>query len=1498
MPLAASLKLLRGRTRGSSFLLLALAVHTLAMAQSPVVYVPSMTTLAGNGTAGFAGDNGPATAAQLSAPGNVVYDAAGNLYIADTANNVIRKISAAGVITTIAGTGGTAGFSGDGGPALSALLNAPNGLAVDASGNLYIADTGNARIREITLPAGTINTIAGNGTKAVYTANGPALTSPLDGPNEIALDAAGNVYIADSTSNRCLEYVKSSQQLILFAGASNAGGGPSGDNGQATAAKFTGPRGVATDNAGNVYLVDKAHSQVRKVNIASGIITTVAGNGTAGFMGDGAAATAAELDAPTGAFVDANGNLYIADAGNNRIRLVSAATGFISTIAGNGTAAYTGDGGAPTSASLSLPSGVAVSPASGQIAIADTTNNAIRGISALSGAYPTTLVGANSSSQNVSANITTATTLQSYQVNPAAPKDFIGGTLTGCTVPATETAGTTCVLPVAFTPTAPGPRISQVIARDASGNQYNFPLYGVGSAPAAALGSGTFSVIAGTASAGYSGDGGAATSAQLNAPLGTAFDATGNLYIADSINNVIRSITPSGTISTFAGTGLAGYTGNGGAASKATLSAPSAVALDDSGNVYIADTANSAIRQVSALNGTITTVAGTGTAGYSGDGGAASAATLRMPAGIVVDSFGNLYIADTANNVVREVVNGTITTIVGTGATAGALASPTGLAIDASGNLYIADTANNAVRKWSNGTLTLVAGTGVAGSSRDGGPATSARLNSPTGVAVDAAGDLYIADSGNQRVRSVSAQSSVISTVAGTGTAGSTGSGGAATAAQLNTPTRVTLDSAGRVYIADTANNRIARIDSAVPAFAFGSVNVGTQTAPQTAVLTNFGNLNLAISALTIPAGFTQTASGGTDCTATSTLTPGGACMISVVFQPAAKQGYSGNVTITDNALNNASSMQSFAVSGLGTIPSVPTTITIKAGNIQTTNPLAPFATPLQVVITDQNGVAVSGVSVTFNTPATGATGTFTGATNIAIVTTDATGTATAPTLTAQATLGQFSVSAAVAVIPTAATFTETIAGKPSVRLAVSLSPSTSPQTYGTAVTLTASLTPATFNGSVPSGTITFLDAGTSIGTATLNNATASLTITPPATSTTAHMYSASYSGDANFSASTNANTVALAVNPLSITATATPVTTVYSPLAAPSPAVSLTGTLNGVLPADQANVTATYTSAGLKFTSGMIAGTSVVGVYPITAILVSNATANNYMLASTSGQVTITKAGTVDVLTTSNATPGQGSAVTFTATITSLTTGTPTGSVSFYSGATLLGTSALNTGVATFTTSALLLGSDAIASAYSGDTNYTASSSPAVNVVVSVPGFSLTSTNASVSVAQGDSAYLPLTLSTVGSFTGTVNLTCSGLPANAACIFVPASYTTSATVASVPGIVQLVTAGPGTVIGSIARPSNAVSLAGMFVLPGICSLCLFWRRRSARLLGSLALTFAIAAITCLSGCGSSSPTPAASLLTPTGTSTVVITATSGSITSTFNVTLNVTAVR
>ena len=610
-------------------------------------------------------------------------------------------------------------------PGTSASLgpNVPQYIAADRAGNLFFVDQ--STVLRLDVVTGISTLVAGNGMPGFSGDTGPAGNSQLGGPRGIAVDSAGNVYIADTYNNR----VRKVSNGVITTVAGNGTPGFSGDNGPATSAQIAQPFGLAVDSAGNLYFPDHVHDSIRKVS--GGVITTVAGNGTFGYSGDNGPATSAQLGGPYGVAVDTAGSLYIGDAVNNRVRKVS--NGVITTVAGNGMIGFGGDNGPAANAQLSYPYGVSVD-AAGDLYIADSNNYRIRKVA-----------------------------------------------------------------------------------------------------------NGVINTVAGNGTTGFSGDNGPATSAQLQ-PFRVAVDSAGSLYIADSPNHRIRKVS-NGVITTVAGNGMPGFSGDDGPATSAQLNYPYGVAVDASGNVYIADTFNDRIRKVS--GGVITTVAGNGTEGFGGgDNGPATSAQLYYPSGVAVDAAGNLYIADTESSRIRKVANGVITTVAGGSAASPGdyLSFPEGVAVDSAGNLYIADTENNRIRKVSNGVITTVAGNGTYGFSGDNGPATNAQLNYPSGVALDSAGNLYIADAANDRIRKVS--NGAIVTVAGNGGYGFSGDGGPATSAAFEDPHGVAVDSAGRVYVADHANGRIRVLTPTGPPCTYsvspttlqapasgGSVTVGIQTA-------------------------------------------------------------------------------------------------------------------------------------------------------------------------------------------------------------------------------------------------------------------------------------------------------------------------------------------------------------------------------------------------------------------------------------------------------------------------------------------------------------------------------------------------------------------------------------------------------------------------------------------------------------------------------------------
>jgi trimeric autotransporter adhesin len=769
------------------------------------------------------GVGGPGTATKVSLDPCGVTWAGGFLYAADNGGSV-RKVGPTGNLTTPAGTE-TVGPLGDGGAATRASLDGACGLAVDHSGNLLIADSGHERVRVVAaatgtfygqaMTAGRIYTVAGDGTKGFSGDGGPATSAELSGPAGVAVDGAGNLVIADWGNHRVRVvavatgtfYGQAMTAGDIYTVAGDGKAGFSGDGGPATSAELSlpeGMEGVAVDGAGNLVIADWGNHRVRVVAAATGTfygqamtagdIYTVAGDGTSGFSGDGGPATSAELSLPTAVAVDGAGNLVIADYSNARVRVVAAATGTfygqamtagdIYTVAGSANGGSSGNGGPATSARLRFPEGVAVDGA-GNLVIADTGNSWVRVVAAATG----TFYGQAMTAGDI------------YAVAGAGISEYSfsgdGGPATSAQLRNPEGV-------------AVG-RAGNLAIADTFNNRVRVVAVATGTFYGRAMTAGRIYAVAGGNKSGFSGDGGPATSAELFDPEGLAVDRAGNLLIADSQNERVRVVAAAtgtyygqamtaGDIYTVAGGGT-GYlgVGDGGPATSAELSLPAAVAVDGAGNLVIADTAHYRVRVVAVETGTfygqamtagdIYTVAGDGTRGFSGDGGPATSAELDNPDGVAVDGAGNLVIADSQNNRVRVVAAAT-GTFYGQAMTAG--------------DIY------------------TVAGDGTAGFSGNGGPATSAELDTPGGVAVDGAGNLVISDSGNNRVRVVAAATGTfygqamtaghIYTVAGDGTGGFSGDGGPATSAEFNGPGEVAVDGAGNLVIADTGSYRVREV--------------------------------------------------------------------------------------------------------------------------------------------------------------------------------------------------------------------------------------------------------------------------------------------------------------------------------------------------------------------------------------------------------------------------------------------------------------------------------------------------------------------------------------------------------------------------------------------------------------------------------------------------------------------------------------------------------------
>lgn len=685
-----------------STLLLALLYAGMTFCQTLPTY--TVSTFAGSAPLG---DGGPAASATLRWPSSMVFDNAGNLYVADEGNASIRKITPDGTISTIAGTG-TTGFSGDDGPAEQAQLSAyVNGLALDSSGNIYISDAGNNRIRMVS--HGAISTVV----------DGSALPVPETqmGFNGIALDSQDNLYIVDNTYNQIFCIAQDGTFAVI---AGNGATGNTGDGGPATQAAFVNPQSLYIDSAGDIYVVDSGANRIRKITPDRNI-SDFAGTGKAGYSGDGGPAVKAQLNYPLALTPDAAGNLYFLDTANYLVRRIGT-DGNISTVAGTGNSVRYGDGRIATQAGFGGLQGLAVTP-SGDLYIAD-FDSGIRAVPAATGIINT-----------------------AYGQLHFTPDGS----------PASNTLFN---LPYALT-------------SDGQGNLYFgdwFRIRKIDSNGILTTVAGSISTITGGVNATNTGDGGPATAATMSRPYGVVVDKVGNVYFGsyDGSSSLVRRVDTKGIISTVAGGGKS--LGDGGPATAASFGgAIFGMAFDAAGALYISDTINHRIRKMTP-DGTISTFAGTGTAATNGNGGPATSASIQ---------------------------------------------SPRGLAFDAAGNLYFADFAANRVRKISpDGTITAVAGNGTAGDSGDEGPATSARLYAPFGVAVDSAGNVYIAEWQGDRVRVVTPDGIIHSIASGNpvdlpSTGSFSGDGGPAIGADYCNLSSLAVDSAGKIYVLDTYNERI-----------------------------------------------------------------------------------------------------------------------------------------------------------------------------------------------------------------------------------------------------------------------------------------------------------------------------------------------------------------------------------------------------------------------------------------------------------------------------------------------------------------------------------------------------------------------------------------------------------------------------------------------------------------------------------------------------------------
>ena len=740
-----------------------------------VVSSATVSTLAGS--TAYGSTDGTGAAASFNYPKGIAVDGAGNIYVADKQNNKIRKISATGVVTTLAGSG-TAGATDGTGTAAS--FDNPSGVAVDAAGNVYVADTYNNKIRKINA-SGVVTTFAGSGSYGPT--DGIGTDASFSYPSSVVVDAAGNVYVADSENHK-IRKITAAGEVSTWAGNGSVGS----TDGIGTNARFYFPSGIAVDAAGNVYVADGFNHKIRKIS-PTGFVTTLAGIGIAGAK-DGTG-TAASFSYPYGVAIDMTGNVYVGDTSNHKIRKIST-VGVVSTLAGDGLiGAADGNG---TASGFHSPWSLAVD-GSGNLYIADFENHKIRKITSYGYSINPTLplgLSFDESTGVISGTPTVASPITNYTVT-ASNGDG-------------KSTTTISLAAVNFSP----PNISYASPQSYPVGTAITPLTPTNTG-GAVVSSATVSLLAGKTP----GQDGTGTDAVFSYPRGVAIDATGNVYLADTENHKIRKITPEGVVTTLAGGGAAGATDS--TSNIATFNNPNGVAIDAAGNVYVADTGNHKIRKITPA-GVVTTGAGSGSAGATD--GTGNAATFYNPTGVAVDAAGNVFVADSYNHKIRKInAAGVVTTWTGSGSagatdgigTAASFYFPMGVTVDATGNLYVADNGNHKIRKITPaGVVTTWAGSGIQGATDS--TSNIATFNNPNGVAIDAAGNVYVADTGNHKIRKIT-PARVVSTLAGSGSYDDID--GTGTAASFRNPLGVAVDASGHVYAADWSNHKIRKITAA-----------------------------------------------------------------------------------------------------------------------------------------------------------------------------------------------------------------------------------------------------------------------------------------------------------------------------------------------------------------------------------------------------------------------------------------------------------------------------------------------------------------------------------------------------------------------------------------------------------------------------------------------------------------------------------------------------------
>ncbi|SNT34982.1 Ig-like domain (group 3) [Granulicella rosea] len=940
--------------------------------------------------------------------------------------------------------------------------------------------------------------------------------------------------------------------------------------------------------------------------------------------------------------------------------------------------------------------------------------------------------------------------------------DFAAATGGSCSASATYTAGQSCTVNVSFTPTAPGERRGAVVLLSSQGNVLGRQF--VAGTATGALGvfiPGTVNTVAGDFLWVYGGDNVPANQTSLFLPFGVTVDAAGNVFLSDTNNNRIRKVA-AGTsiITTIAGTGTIGSTGDGGPATAATVNTPTSVALDPAGNIYFSDNGNNVVRRIDAFTGVITTVAGTlGTPGYTGDGGAATQATLNQPNGLSFDASGNLYIADTGNDVIRlvSVATGTISTVAGKGgvasytgdggqAASATLYGPRGVTAVATGELYIADQNNNVIRKVSaSGVISTIVGTSTPGFLGDGGLASQAELSLPASVALDVAGNMYVGDSGNNRVRKVNVATGVITTIAGESSQSIMGDGLPATSDGLYGPYDLALDGSGSLYIADVFHNRIRKVSANAASLLYPAMRVSRVSTPESQTIENDGNAPLTVTGFTSVTNSAVDA-GSTTCSSSTPLAVLGQCILGASFAPTAiGNPVFGTMNVSSNALNSPG-----VLTLQGQVLTIdPTTVTLTSS----ANPSNVGASVIFSVIASSAGTTPTGTVTLLDGTATLGTATLvSGSANFNIATLAA-GTHSITASYGGDTSNTSGVSAVLTQVvkdPVAATKT-------------TISSSANPAVAGAALTLTSTVTVAVAGAGTGtiSGSVSFYDGATLVGSGTVNNGNATASVTSLGVGS--HALSAVYSGNSNYATSTSGSlseNVTIASSGIALSTNANP-SAAGAPLTLTAAITTTGGIATGTVTFyDGATTLGTGTLNAGGSATLVVQGTNwTVGTHTLTAVYGGDA--KDTAITSAAVKQIVNLATTTVSVNTSASPIGQGGAITFTATVKG-NGGTPTGTVSFYDGATLLGTGTTSIdGIATLNTATLALGSHSITAVYGGDASDNGSTSPALTQVVQSASTTTTLASSKNPSNYGSSLVLTAVVSGTGSVpTGNVIFT------------------------------------------------------------------------------------------------------------------------------------------